>query len=82
MQITILGRRWNLRFAPNMANRGDCDPPTKPHKEIRISSELRGEERTEVIIHEITPAAFWHLDEGLVTEFASDLARVLSRLDR
>jgi hypothetical protein len=38
MRITILGRRWNLRFAPNMANRGDGDAPATPNKEIRIAS--------------------------------------------
>ena len=43
MRIRILNRHWSLRFAPNMANRGDCDAPDKRGKEIRISSALEGE---------------------------------------
>jgi len=33
MRVKLLGRVWNLRFAPNLANRGDCDPPDVPKKE-------------------------------------------------
>ena len=80
MRISILGKRWNLRFAPNMAARGDCDPPTAPGKEIRIASSLRDQERLEVLIHEMVHAAGWHIDETFVERFASDAARVLWRL--
>lgn len=79
MRIAILGKRWNLRFAPNMANRGDCDAPTTPNKEIRIASNLRGEERLEVLIHEMVHAAGWHIDEEFVERFAGDAARALRR---
>jgi hypothetical protein len=80
MRVKILNRMWNLRFAPNMANRGDCDPPEKPGKEIRISSRLRGEERLEVLIHELVHTASWHIDEGFAEQYARDVARVLWRL--
>jgi hypothetical protein len=80
MRIKILGKLWNLRFAPNLANRGDCDPPTARAKEIRIASSLHGEERLEVLLHEFCHAAGWHIDEGFVERFASDAARVLWRL--
>lgn len=80
MRVKILGKVWNLRFAPNMANRGDCDPPTTRGKEIRILSSLRGEERLEVVIHELVHAAGWHIDEGFVAGFARDAARALWRL--
>ena len=80
MRITILGKRWNLRFAPNMGDRGDCDPPTATNKEIRIASSLRCEERLEVLIHEMVHAAGWHIDETFVEQFACDVARVLWRL--
>ncbi len=63
-----------------MANRGDCDPPNQPGKEIRISSALRGEERPEVLIHELVHAAGWHIDEMFVERFARDAARALWRL--
>jgi hypothetical protein len=71
---------WTLRFAPNLANRGDCDPPDKPGKEIRVSSSLQGEERLEVLIHELVHAAGWHIAEGFTETFARDAARVLWRL--
>ena len=66
-RFKILGRFWRLRFAPNMANRGDCDPPSQRKKEIRISSTLRGEERLEVLLHELLHAAGWHIDEAFVS---------------
>ena len=44
MRVKLLGRVWNLRFAPNLANRGDCDPPDVPKKEIRVLSTLTGED--------------------------------------
>jgi len=81
MRVRILGKHWHLRFAPNLANRGDCDPPDRPGKEIRISSTLRGEERLEVLLHEMLHAAGWHIDEEFVEQFAGDAARVLWRLN-
>ena len=80
MRLTILGKRWWLRFVALRTNRGECDPPTKPNKEIRVDSQLRGEERLEVLIHEQIHAAGWHLDEEFVTRFAQDLARNLTKL--
>ena len=77
MRIKVLGKMWRLRFAPNMANRGDCDKPDQPGKEIRIACNLRGEERLEVLLHELVHAADWHLDESFVEQFASDAARAL-----
>lgn len=80
MRIKVLGKVWCLRFAPNMANRGDCDEPDQRDKEIRIASNLRGEERLEVLLHELVHAADWNLDESFVGQFASDAARALWRL--
>lgn len=80
MLVKLLGRVWNLRFAPNLANRGDCDPPDKPKKEIRVLSTLAGEERLEVLVHEMVHAAGWHIDEAFVERFARDTARALWRL--
>ena len=80
MQISILGKRWRLRWAANLANRGDCDPPNQPGKEIRISTTLRGEEKLEVILHELLHAAGWHIDEAFVECFARDAAKALWRL--
>ncbi len=81
MQLNVLGKRWRLRFVPNLGtNRGDCDPPNQRAKEIRVAAGLRGEERLEVLIHELVHAAGWHIDEGFVERFAADAARVLWRL--
>jgi hypothetical protein len=80
MRIKVLGKLWRLRFAPNMGDRGDCDEPDQRGKEIRIASSLRGEERLEVLIHEIVHAAGWHIDETFVERFARDAARALWRL--
>jgi hypothetical protein len=80
MRVRVLNKLWRLRFAPNLANRGDCDPPDKPAKEIRISSSLGGEERLEVLIHELVHADGWHIDEQFVERFARDAARALWRL--
>ena len=80
IRIKILGKVWRLRFAPNMANRGDCDPPQQSGKEIRVSSALRDEERLEILIHEFVHAAGWHIDETFVERFARDAARALWRL--
>lgn len=79
-RLKILGKVWRLRFSPNLANRGDCDPPHQPGKEIRVSSTLRGEELLEVLLHELVHAAGWHLDESFVERFAADVARALWRL--
>lgn len=80
MRIKVLGRLWQLRFAPNMANRGGCDRPDQRGKEIRISSSLHGEERLEVLIHEFVHAAGWHIDEQFVERFAKGAAQALWRL--
>jgi hypothetical protein len=80
MRVKILSKLWNLRFAPNLGNRGDCDPPTARGKEIRVSSSLRDEERLEVLLHELVHAAGWHIDEEFVGQFAHDVARTLWRL--
>jgi hypothetical protein len=43
-------------------------------------SNLRGEERLEVLLHELVHAAGWHLGESIVEQFANDAARALWRL--
>lgn len=78
-QVTISGKRWQLVERSQLANRGDVDSPDTPGKQIRISRDLEGEERLEVIVHEITHCAFWQIDELAVEEFGRDLARILYR---
>ena len=77
-RITIRGKRYLLRFC-NLKARGDCDGPHVKNKQIRVRQTLRGEERLEVIIHEILHAGHWDMSEEAVHEFAVDLARILYR---
>jgi hypothetical protein len=82
MQLTILGRRWQLvecdgRELPGKW--GECEGPHVRNKRIRIRRGLSGQHRAEILTHEILHAAGWHIDEEAVTELASDIARALER---
>jgi hypothetical protein len=80
MRVKILGKYWTIRFVPLRVNRGEADYHHPGGKEIRVDSRLKGEERLECVIHELTHCAGWHIDEEFVEEFAEDVARVLWRL--
>lgn len=85
MRIRILGKFWTLRFVPTLGSadspkRGDCDAPEAKNKSVRVLSGLRGEERLEVLLHEMLHAADWHRSEEWVSETAKDMARALTRL--
>jgi hypothetical protein len=82
VQITILGKRWNLKITSKLSRdcRGECEPPDSARKEIRIRSSLKGEELLEVICHETLHAADWHKDESWVTQVAADLAKILTKV--
>lgn len=60
--------------------RGECDPPTKKGKAIRILDDLKGQERLEILVHEFMHAADWHKDEEWVGKFGKDMARYLWKL--
>jgi hypothetical protein len=78
MRHLIRGKYWNIRRVSNLGNaRGSCDPPTKPNKEIKLLSSLRGQELLEVMLHEILHAALWDLDEEAIEETAEDAARAI-----
>lgn len=64
MFIKILGKRWRLQESPQIKDRGICESPKARRKRILIRPDLEGEERLEVLLHEMLHAAFWHLDEG------------------
>ena len=80
MFCRILGKRWNLRFTPLKINRGECDAPATPRKQIRIDSRLQDQEQLEVILHELMHAANWSLDEDHITATGKDFAAILWRL--
>jgi hypothetical protein len=80
VRVSVLGKRWNLRFVPNLSKSGDCDGPSKEGKEIRIWQGVKGKDKLDTLIHELLHAAGWHIDEAFVAQFASDAAQVLWRL--
>lgn len=80
-RVKIHGKFWLLKFVPRLGGdkRGDCDSPEAKSKEIRILSKLRGEERLEVLIHEMLHASDWHRSEEWVAETSRDMARVIAQ---
>lgn len=80
MIVSILGKRWRVRFCRLTSISGDCSSPTDVNKEIRIDNRLKGEEQLEILIHEFRHAADWGRDESFVAREAKDLARMLWRL--
>lgn len=81
MRIIIRGKSWNLRFCrlPN-DRRGDCESPYDKGKTIRISKTLAGQEKLEVLLHEMLHAGVWDLSEEAVDELSTDMAQVLYKL--
>lgn len=80
MEIELLGKRWRLADHSRPGCRGSARIATVRNKEIRVDSQLRGEERLEVLIHEMVHAAGWHIDEQFVERFAEGVSRALWRL--
>lgn len=81
MRVKILGRFWKLVFGGlRRPDLGRCDAPNQVGKRIRINSTLKDLEELDTIIHEVFHAGFWHVDETVVEEFGTDLARILWKL--
>ena len=80
MFVTIMGKRWKLRFARLKNDHGSCDPPDEAAKEIVIDEAASGCNLLETLIHEMLHAANWHLDEEFVTRCAADMGKVLWKL--
>lgn len=80
--VTILGKQWELRFRRKLPDNhcGECDSPDTPRKRITIRSGMRDELELDTTIHELLHAAGWHIDEVFVTQFATDAAKILTRL--
>ncbi len=76
--ITIRKKRWKLKFCSLPKGLcGEADPPSETGKEVRISSSIHGQELLDTIIHECFHCGHWDIDESVVEEFATDLARIL-----
>lgn len=79
MRIMLLGRAWNLSFVRLRGIKGDCSPPDRPRKRIRIHGPLRGKLFLDTLIHEMLHAADWSKDEEWVNQIATDMAEVIMR---
>lgn len=84
MHFTLLGKRWQLTYTPvfdSPKTIGECDPPGRVNKAIRIKRRLPPDVELETLIHECLHAAAWDMfDEAFVTQLAADIARLLIRL--
>lgn len=74
-QIFIAGERWRIVVCrvPRTIY-GDCDYESKT---IRVSRDLHGEDRLNVILHELIHARWPDLSEEAVEEFADELAGIV-----
>lgn len=75
--FTCRGKRWKYRVTRPMKKRGEAD---SVRKEVRISGDMKGEKLLDTIIHEALHVGCWDLDEEVVEEVATDIARLLWRL--
>lgn len=80
-RIAIGGKHWTLRYVPLRADDGECDPPNKVGKEIRIARRtLRWTEaRATALLHEVFHASDWKYDEMEIRKFVEDAIRLLSQ---
>jgi len=80
--VTINKKRWSLVFRRLAKNDGECDSPTAPKKQIRISPVVvKDDERyMDTVLHELLHAGCWSLDEEFVSEYARVAAKTLHRL--
>lgn len=79
MRVLIRGKVWQLvehSRLPNDRN-GDCDPPGKKGKQIRVRRGLAGRPLLDTLVHELIHAALWDLGEGPVASLANEVARAL-----
>ena len=82
LNASVCGKMYRLRSVrAASAMHGECDPPNKAKKEIRINQRLSGRALCETVLHELLHAsAFDLLSEHYVTHAARDIAAVLWRL--
>lgn len=75
------GHVWRLGRVRSVGERGGCEGPHVPGKEIDIP--VNGGRLTDLdtCIHEALHACFWDMAEEAVSEAASDIARLLWRLN-
>ena len=82
MKFRILGKVWQLLFARTKDlphdRWGECDPPHKRGRCVKVHEDLRGQKLLEIILHEsLHAAAFELLDEEFVSRVTADQAKLL-----
>ena len=76
-KVKIRGRTWTL-VTHDMPDDGLCEYESHaPRKHIWIHPQLSGERMLDVIIHECLHCALPDIDEGVITETATSIAKVL-----
>ena len=78
MRVKIRRRYWNLIYTtlPRGID-GECDPPDKKNKSIRVDKKMRGQDELETLLHEMDHACQWDISEEAIEEAAHDKARIL-----
>ncbi len=73
--IYLNGERWQISYCKVPTDVfGDCDYETKT---VRVDKELVGEEKLNVIIHELLHARWADFSEPTVKNFADELASII-----
>lgn len=83
MRVELRGKRWNLEVIEYLQD-GSCgsiDPPNSPQKRILIALNQTPIDLLDTVIHECLHACYPDLDEEAVTETATDIAKVLYRMN-
>lgn len=83
MKVKVRGRYWNLLFTDQglaEGQQGECQAPHLRGKTIKVRPDMSPLEELDTTIHELLHAGLWDLDEEVVEELASDLARILRKL--
>lgn len=75
------GKRYKVCFSKQKSSviDGTCDAPDTKNKTICITKGLSPDKEMEIIIHESLHACLWDLDEVVIEETASDIAKLLIR---
>lgn len=83
-QVILRGKRYSItrvsRLDISGKFEGDCSPPSEPNRRIRVLNKMKGEPELDVLIHEMLHGCLWDIDEGVITETASDIAHALWRM--
>ena len=79
---TFRGRRYRIkfhnRFDPDAM--GLCEHPNSLNKTIHIRPNLSDQDYLETVLDEAIHACLWELDNDIVDQMSTDIARFLVRL--